>query len=154
MKVNTTLLALAALVVAQTSYGSDVIIYPANGQDATQQNKDEGECFIWARDETGIDPMAQQAAAPTASQQKAGGALGGALRGAAIGGIVDGSDGAKTGAGVGAAMGLMRQNSRNRAAQQQQQQQAQQAQSINAQNHTTFNKAYGVCLSGKGYAVS
>jgi hypothetical protein len=48
----------------------------------------------------------------------------------------------------------MRQNSRNKSAQQQQQQQAQQAQDINAQNKATFDKAYGVCMQGRGYTVS
>lgn len=154
MKPNATLFIFLTLAAAETIYASDPIIYPANGQDAAQQNKDEGDCFVWARNETGIDPMAQQATAPTAAKQQSGGALGGAARGAIVGGIVDGSDGAKTGAAVGAATGRMRQNSRNRAAQQQQQQKAQQAQNTNAQNKATFDKAYGVCLQGKGYAVS
>ena len=50
------------------TYASDMMIYPANGQNAEQQKTDEGECFIWARDETGIDPMTQQATAPTAAK--------------------------------------------------------------------------------------
>jgi hypothetical protein len=33
-----------------------LIVYPASGQDAAQQGKDEGECYTWARQQTGIDP--------------------------------------------------------------------------------------------------
>ena len=154
MKVKSILFTLAGLAMLDAAHASDVIIYPANGQDSAQQKSDEGERFVWAKDETGIDPMAQQATAPTAAPQQSGGAVGGAARGAIVGGIVDGSDGAKTGAAVGAVGGGMRQNSRNRASQQQQQQQAQQAQSTNAANKATFDKAYAVCLQGRGYTVS
>lgn len=144
---------LMTLALSGTAY-SDLMIYPSQGQSAAQQQTDEGECFVWAKNQTGIDPMAAQATAPTSAPQQSGGAVTGAARAAIIGGIVDGSDGAKKGAAIGAVGGRMRQNSRNRGAQQQQQQQAQQAQDINANNKATFDKAYGVCLQGKGYAVS
>jgi len=49
--------------------------------------------------------------------------------------------------------GGMRQNRKNRAAAQQNQQNQQQAQATNTQNKATFNKAYGVCLQGRGYTV-
>ena len=153
MKFPSIPLSMCALLMSGAAY-SDVMVYPANGQDKAQQQEDEGSCFVWAKNETGIDPMAQQAQAPTTSTQQSGGAVGGAARGAIIGGIVDGSDGAKTGAAVGAAGGRMRQNKRNRSSQQQQQQQAQQAQDINAQNKATFDRAYGVCMQGRGYSVS
>jgi hypothetical protein len=153
MKFPSIAVSMCALLLCGTAY-SDVMVYPAGGQDKAQQQEDEGACYVWAKNETGIDPMAAQAQAPTSSTQQAGGAVGGAARGAIIGGIVDGSDGAKTGAAVGAAGGRMRQNKRNRSAQQQQQQQAQQAQDINAQNKATFDRAYGVCMQGRGYTVS
>ena len=124
-----------------------LIVYPASGQSKEQQMADEGECFAWAKDNTGIDPMAQQAPPP---QQAPKGGLGrGALRGAAIGGIVDGSDGAKTGAAVGATIGGIRRADQNRqqAAQQQQYQQSE------AAKRDTFNRAYTACLTGRGYSV-
>ncbi len=153
MKFTSTLIGLAALMLTGAA-SADLMIYPANGQDSAQQQSDEGECFVWARNETGIDPMAQQATAPTSTQQQSGGGGGGAVKGAAIGGIVDGSDGAKTGAAVGVLAGRSRQNRHNRHAQQQQQAQAEQAQAVNAQNKATFDRAYGVCLQGRGYTVS
>ncbi len=153
MKTISSILVATLLLGSSTAFAA-LIIYPGQGQSPAQQQDDEGECYIWARNQTGIDPMAQQATAPVAPPQEQGRAVGGAMKGAIIGGIIDGSDGAKTGAAVGAVGGRMRQNSRNRAAQQQNQQQQQQVQSINAENQATFEKAYGVCLTGRGYTVS
>lgn len=152
MKFTSTLFSVAALLFTGTAF-ADVIIFPANGQDAAQQQLDEGACFVWAKNNTGIDPMAQQATAPTAAPQQSGRGGRGLLRGAAVGGIIDGSDGAKKGAAIGILAGRSRQNRQNQAAIQQQQQQAEQANAVNTQNKATFDKAYGVCLQGKGYSV-
>src|SRR4030042_6812613 len=59
--------------------------YPSKGQSSTQQSKDEGECFAWAKQQTGIDPMAV-ASAPT---QQPGPAAGGGdrVKGAARGAL-------------------------------------------------------------------
>jgi hypothetical protein len=148
MKHTTTIFFIAALLYAGFVNAAELIIYPAQGQSKEQQKSDEGECFTWARNETGIDPLAADAAPPPPAQQSAGGAVGGAARGAIIGGIVDGSDGAKTGAAIGVVGGGMRQNRKNRAAAQQNQQNQQQAQATNDASRATFNKAYGVCLQG------
>jgi hypothetical protein len=32
------------------------IVYPSKGQSPQQQQKDEGECYVWAKNSTGIDP--------------------------------------------------------------------------------------------------
>ena len=95
--------------------------------------------------------MAQQATAPTAAPQQSGRGGRGLLRGAAVGGIIDGSDGAAKGAAIGVLAGRSRQNRQNQAAIQQQQ--AEQANAINTENKATFDRAYGVCLKGKGYTV-
>jgi len=142
-----------AVLVPSVAVTADLVIYPAQGQSAEQQQSDEGECFSWAKNKTGIDPLAAAAAPPPPAQQSSGGATGGAVRGAMIGGIIDGSDGAKTGAAIGAVSSRMRRNKINRAAAQQNQKNQQQAQATNAENKATFNKAYGVCLQGKGYTI-
>jgi hypothetical protein len=152
MKLKVTLFTLVALLNVNFA-DANLVIYPAQGQSAEQQQKDEGECYTWAKNQTGIDPLAADVAAAPSTQQSAGGAVGGAAGGAIIGGIVDGSDGAKTGAAVGLVGGRMRQNSKNRAAAQNNQQNQQQAQATNSENKATFNKAYGVCLQGRGYTV-
>ena len=66
MKLTTTIFFIAALLYAGFVNAAGLIIYPAQGQSKEQQKGDEGECYIWARDETGIDPLAQDVtAAPT-----------------------------------------------------------------------------------------
>lgn len=145
-------LAAVSFVVGQAQ--AKPIVYPSKGQSAQQQQKDEGECYVWARNSTGIDPAAV-AAAPAPAQQS-GPAVGGgerakgALRGAVVGGIVDGSDGAGKGAAVGVVAGGVRarnnQKSQNAQAQQQAQDQKQGAMN-------TFYRAQGACLEGRGYTI-
>lgn len=130
------------------------IVYPSKGQSPQQQQKDEGECYAWAKNSTGIDPAAV-AAAPAPAQQS-GPAVGGgerasgALKGAVIGGIVDGSSGAGKGAAVGVVVGgsRARQNQRSQNAQSQQQAQSQKQGAMD-----TFYRAQGACLEGRGYTI-
>ena len=35
----------------------DVNVFPAEGQDSSQQSKDEAECYEWAAGNTGVDPF-------------------------------------------------------------------------------------------------
>lgn len=111
------------------------IVYPAKGQAPQQQQKDEGECHVWSKGNTGVDPAALAAAPAAAPSQSGGerarGAVRGALGGAAIGAIA--GDTGK-GAGIGAVAGTMaggRQARQNQAAQQQQAQN-QKTQQLNA----------------------
>lgn len=46
---------------------AEPVIYPAKGQTAAQQEKDRGECTQWARQQSGYDPSAVAAQAPSAS---------------------------------------------------------------------------------------
>lgn len=134
-----------------TSLG--VIVYPAKGQPPQQQNKDEGECYAWARQQTGIDPVAvastptQKSGPAVGGGERVAGAAGGALGGLAIGSIAgDGGEGAAIGAIAGTMAGG-RQARKNKAAKEQQ---AQQAKASTLQH---FNKAFGVCLESRGYTV-
>lgn len=130
------------------------IIYPSKGQSPQQQQKDEGECYVWARNSTGIDPAAV-AAAPVPTSQT-GPAVGGGeraqgvVRGAVVGGIIDGGDGAGKGAALGLLLGGVRarSNQRTRNAQNQQQAQAQKQGAID-----TFYRAQAACLEGRGYTI-
>jgi hypothetical protein len=145
-------LAAVSFVAAQAQ--AKPIIYPAKGQSAQQQQSDEGECYAWARNNTGIDPAAV-ATAPAPAQQT-GPAVGGgervrgALRGAAVGGIIDGGDGAGKGAAVGVVAGGVRarNNQKSENAQAQQQSQAQKQGAMD-----TFYRAQGACLEGRGYTI-
>lgn len=141
-------LSVASLAISQP------IVYPAKGQSYDQQRKDEGECYAWARQSTGIDPAAV-ASAPAPAQQT-GPAVGGgeraqgALRGAVVGGIIDGGDGAGKGAAVGVVAGGVRARNNQRAQNSQAQQQSQ-SQKQNAMN--TFYRAQSACLEGRGYTI-
>ena len=48
------------MLVSSCIATADVMIYPAKGQDSATQQKDEGECFVWARNETGIDAITKR----------------------------------------------------------------------------------------------
>jgi hypothetical protein len=130
-----------------------VVAYPSKGQSAKQQNKDESECFAWAKQRTGIDPMAV-ASQPTKQEGPAVGGgerLQGAARGA-VGGLAIGAiaGNAGKGAAVGAVAGTMVGGHKARKNKAAQEQQAEQAKAGTLQQ---FNKAFGVCMEGRGYAV-
>lgn len=132
----------------------NMFVYPGQNQDAAQQNKDEVECYGWARQQTNIDPMASPPPVQAAEVPKGGavkGAAGGAVVGTAVGAIAgDTGDGAAIGAVAGAAKGRRAQKKAEKGAQQQAQQQSQ-AQAASTKD--TFKKAWGACLEGRGYNV-
>ena len=130
------------------------IAYPAKGQSQTRQDKDEGECHVWAKHKTGVDPAAvasspapQETGPAVGGGERVRGAARGALGGAAIGAIT--GDTGK-GAGVGAVAGTMvgghraRQNhaTRNESARQGQ-----------AQQMDDYYRAFSACMSGRGYTI-
>lgn len=128
------------------------IVYPAKGQAPQQQQKDEGECHVWSKGNTGVDPAALAAAPAAAPSQQPGGerargAVRGALGGAAIGAIA--GDTGK-GAGIGAVAGTM---AGGRQARQHQAAQQQQAQNQKTQQINTYYRAFGACMEGRGYTI-
>jgi hypothetical protein len=143
---------LMALVVTQA--GAQQVVYPAKGQTADQQKKDESDCYGWAVQNSGYDPAKPPpaAAAPaqptTATGTTPGAGARGAARGAVVGGLI--ADDPGTGAAVGA-VAARGQSRRQNAANQQAAQQ--QAQAVNSQGQQAFGKARAACLEGKGYTV-
>jgi hypothetical protein len=154
MAIWTMLIALVvAAGLAASSASAEVFVYPKKGQSQQQFEQDQFQCHSWAKQQTGVDP-AQPYAAASAAPPQSGGAVRGAARGAAVGAIGgaiggDAGKGAAIGAGVGAAGGAMRQ----RRAHQQQAAEAQQAQAQQQGNLQRYEKAYGVCMEGRGYQV-
>ena len=158
---------------AQTqSLGStmDVFVFPAEGQDSSQQSKDEAACYEWAVGNTGSDPFQlakqeeadkQQAAAEQQAAKQAGAGSGarGAVRGAAAGALIGeiANDDASEGAAWGAAAGVVRGRRQGRAAQQRAQQQAaaqsEQREQATEQQLANFKNAFSVCLEAKEYMV-
>lgn len=148
----------------------DVFVFPAEGQDSSQQSKDEVECYEWAASNTGTDPfdLAKQAEADeqlaqaekAAAQQTGQGAgaqaaVRGAAAGALIGEIAD--DDAGKGAAYGATAGVIAGRRRGRQAQQQAVAQAEQNEAsreqATAQELENFKNAFSVCLEAKDYMV-
>jgi hypothetical protein len=145
---------ISMLVIAATfavSVSAQQVVYPAKGQKPEQQKKDEGECHVWAVDNSKYDPAnppKQAAAPPPPSGPTPGAGARGAARGAVVGEVVSGD--ASSGAAVGAvaARGQSRRQN-NAAAGQQQQAAAQQDQA----GMSAYTKARGACLEGRGYTV-
>ncbi len=132
-----------------------VFVYPAKSQTAEQQQKDEGECFAWSKQQTGIDPLApppstqQQPNAPKGGAVK--GAAGGAVAGTAIGAIAgDAGTGAAIGATAGAMKGRRAQKKGEKAAQQQA---ATQQKAAEDERLNTFRKGFSACMEGRNYTV-
>lgn len=146
-----------ALMVGPAALAQQPLIYPSKGQSADQQNKDQGDCYVWAKQQTGVDPVAVAQAsssqpAPAGPQgERAKGALGGAAAGAVIGGVAN--DDAGKGAAVGAVVGTMAGGSRQRRTARAQQQQTQQVQQQNQGAMATYNRAFAACMEGRGYVV-
>jgi hypothetical protein len=147
-------ISLAVLFFAVTVWAQKPIVYPAKGQSAGQQTKDDGECHVWAKQTTGIDPAVvastpppQQTGPAVGGGERVKGAARGALGGAAIGAIAgDAGDGAAIGAVVGTAVGGRRAR-QNRAEQNEQ--------AVNQQQNliNTYYRAFGACMEGRGYTI-
>ena len=142
-------LALAAPVAAQKP-----IVYPAKGQSSAQQQKDDAECYAWAKQTTGIDPAVVASSPPPQQTGPAGGGgqrVRGAARGAAGGAAIGAIAGdAGTGAGVGAVVGTM---AGGRQARQQQAAQNQQAVTQQQELISTHYRAFSACMEGRGYTI-
>ncbi|MDX2486461.1 MAG: glycine zipper domain-containing protein [Gammaproteobacteria bacterium] len=131
----------------------DVQVFPSDGQASSQQSKDEGACYDWAVQNTGVDPFKlskdEQAQAPPpaeaqSSQRGAGlrGGLRGAAAGAVVGEIVD--DDASKGAAIGATVGAIGARRKARGAEQA---------AASEQQLGSFKKGFAACLKGKKYTV-
>jgi len=141
----------------------ELMVFPAKGQSDAQMEKDKYQCYSWAKNQSGFDPMAEPktSSPPPQRQTKQGGVFRGAARGAAVGAVtgavIDGKKGARRGAGGGAAggalIGGMRRKDQLRQQHQAEQQWAEQEAAKYTQKRNTYNRAYAACLEGKGYTV-
>lgn len=136
--------------------GLGLFVFPAKDQDKETQSLDEYTCYIWAKEQTGINPLnppkyvgaeVNRSADGTALR----GAAGGAAAGAAIGAIAGN-------AGRGAAIGAVAGGMRGRQAkvvgdERQQQANNRAADAANREVMEKFKRAFSVCLEGKGYTV-
>lgn len=155
MRTLTRLTLAAGLALAWTAPAAaqDVFVYPTRNQTPDQMARDKEECHDWSVQQTGVDPvkMAAEAQAPPKSGSGGGGMLGGAAMGAARGAMSGGDVGAGAMQGVGIgrlvhavrARRQMEEQKENQAKEQQERQAALQK----------YDRAFGACLTGRGYTV-
>lgn len=134
-----------------------IYVFPAKNQTPQQQEKDMSDCYTWAVQQSGYDPVNPTTVEAKQVQQgpdgaAVGGAVGGAAVGAAIGAISgDAGKGAAIGAVSGAVLGRRRGNMVKAS---EQGQANKQAAAANQSLEDGFKKAFTVCLEGKGYTVN
>lgn len=145
------LFALSSAVIAQ-----DFFVYPKNDQSAEQQQKDQSECYVWAKNQSGFDPAnpPPSYAPPPADTGPDGSVVRGAARGAALGAIIGNSDDARTGAAAGAAIGAMRRRDRARDQNAEAERYAQQEAARLAELHDRYNRAFKGCMEARDYSIS
>jgi hypothetical protein len=134
---------------------SDFFVYPKNNQDAQQQQKDEGECYVWAKNQTGFDPMATPTASEPAPQVDSGAdgsIVRGAARGAVLGEVID--DDAGKGAAAGALIGGMRKRDRQRQQQAERERWEQEQAARYQEQRNNYNRAFKGCMEAREYSIS
>jgi hypothetical protein len=134
--------AVAFLTTSSAAFAAELFFYPSKGQSKDQQEKDEFECYKWAKSQSGVDPSAP-AAGPDRGA-RTGGTARGAARGAAAGAAIGAIAGdAGKGAAIGAAAGGVR--GRRGAIQ------GEQAAAAGASN--AYDRAVAACMESRGYSV-
>ena len=145
--------AVVVMMAATAHAAQEPIVFPAKGQSNEQTEKDKYSCYSWAKGQTGFDPMQAPTATAPPPEKKGGvvkGAAGGALAGVAIGAIAgDAGKGAAIGAASGGIVGGARRAKSNR----EQEKYAQEQAAGYDQKRSTYNRAWGACMEGKGYTV-
>jgi uncharacterized protein YcfJ len=139
------------LLSAVETMAAKPVIYPAKGQTAEQQTKDEAECNTWAQQQagTGAASSTQTTEQPTKKDRSR---LKGAAKGAAAGAIIGevANNEAKEGAAIGAGVGVIAGGRKARKAKEAENQQAKTQQT---QQTDAFNRALAACMEGRGYTV-
>jgi hypothetical protein len=157
---TTAMLAGIGMLLALPAAAQQMFFYPSQGQSPEQQTRDQGECHVWAVQQTGFDPASPPAAAPmpAAAPVQGGQVIRGAARGTVIGvvgGAIagDAGKGAAIGAATGALVGGMRRRDEQMAAAQQQTASQQQYDAQLAQQRDGYNRALAACMQGRGYGA-
>jgi hypothetical protein len=138
-------LALSTTMTLTLSAGvrAEVYAYPAKGQSTRQEKRDKRECQEWATQQTSVDPSKT-----SEGGRKPGVGAGGAALGAARG-AGDGEAG--RGAARGAVRGRLLAAMRKR--REEQQQDAGAGSEQPPAQREDYDRAYGACLTGRGYTV-
>ncbi len=142
------------LFAGAAAQAGEPFIYPSGGQSQEQLEQDKYECYTWAKQNSGFDPMQPPPSTTQVVEQRRGGVVKGALGGAALGAIIgDSSKSTGRGAAAGALIGGVRQSSQNRRSQEAAQQRAQQQANAYSAERASYDRAYAACLEGRDYTV-
>ena len=158
-----TLLLFLSVFLAGPVWAQDPIVYPAKGQSEDQIEKDKYQCYSWAKNQTGFDPMKTPTttSGPPSKEKEVWGAgksgVAGGATGAVVGGLAKGRKGAVRGgligAGTGALIGGVRSsNQRQREAQKRQEWEQKETNNY-VRSRNEYNRAFGACMEGRGYSV-
>jgi len=146
----------AKMTYNQISSTMKLYVFPAKKQSKQKQKEDEFECYKWAVEQSGIDPLnLPKVQAAPAQTGPTGGAVKGGAKGAAAGvaiGAIAGDAG--KGAAIGATAGAMAGRRQGKQAQAQANQQSQaNAAGQEKEMKDSFIKGFSACLEGKGYTI-
>ena len=151
-KCKTLLIINTLLLSVSTTAFAELYVFPAKGQSNEQMEKDKFSCYGWAKNQTGFDPMNPPKVVVAATNESsalrsaAGGAAGGAIIGAIAGN-------AGKGAAIGGAVGGIGRGMSNRGKRNQQQENANNQAAQISHQKSEYDRAYSVCLEGKGYST-
>ncbi len=138
-------------------------VFPAKYQTLDQQHSDESGCFSWAKEQTGIDPTAIPPQPNGASlQQQRGQHAQPSAPDPSKGFGIEGDEGGA--AAIGATASAVRDQRQGRKARKQSEEQQRHAQALQQQAQMqgqdqsaggkgAYQKAFSVCMEGKGYTV-
>ena len=144
-----------ALLLSGGPAWAEVFAYPKLGQSQEQFQFDQYQCHQWATTQSGVDPSKAPPpptgpGGPPPAAGVAASATGGAIVGTMIGAVSgNAGKGAAIGTAVGASTGMMRAGARGAAKADAKKQADAQAQAARA----SYDKAYAVCMEGRGYQV-
>ena len=158
-----TLVLFFSILLAGPIFGQDPIVYPAQGQSEDQIEKDKYQCYSWAKNQTGFDPMKTPttASGPPGKEKEVWGAgktgVAGGATGAVVGGLTKGRKGAVRGgligAGTGALIGGVRSSNQRKREQQKRKDWERKETNNYARARNEYNRAFGACMEGRGYSV-
>ena len=158
-----TLLLFFSILLAGPVFGQDPIVYPAQGQSEDQMEKDKYQCYSWAKNQTGFDPMITPTttSAPPGKEKEVWGAgktgVAGGATGAVVGGLTKGRKGAVRGgligAGTGALIGGVRSSNQRKREEQKRKDWERKETNNYARARNEYNRAFGACMEGRGYSV-
>jgi len=140
----------------QISSAMKLYVFPSKGQSQQKQKEDEFECYKWAVQQSGIDPLnLPKIEAKPVETGPDGSAVVGAAKGAAAGAAIGAIAGdAGEGAAIGAVAGGVAGRRKSKQAQAQQAQQSDAAVKQAEQDmKNSFKKAFSACIEGKGYTI-